>query len=73
MRGGYMLAKKPNEVQVAQVFCVIEDEKPTIAECYSENTECCSIYSACTIRKPLGRIQQNLNALLENTTLEQIV
>jgi Rrf2 family protein len=73
MRGGYTLAKKPNEVQVSSIISVIEEEKPTIAECYAEGGENCTIFNACTIRKPLGKMQHNLNVLLENTTLEQIV
>jgi Rrf2 family protein len=73
MHGGYSLDKKPNELHVSSIISVIEEEKPTIAECYAEGGEDCSIYDACTIRKPLGKMQHNLNLLLENTTLEQIV
>jgi Rrf2 family protein len=73
MHGGYTLAKKPNELQVSSIINIIEEEKPTIAECYAEGGENCSIFDICTIRKPLGKMQHNLNLLLENTTLEQIV
>jgi Rrf2 family protein len=73
MHGGYSLAKKPNEIHVSRIISIIEEEKATIAECYAEGGENCSIFDACTIRKPLGKMQHNLNALLENTTLEQIV
>ena len=73
MRGGYMLAQKPNEVQVGRVIDVIEDEKATIAECYAEGSDNCSLFDACTIRRPLEKVQQNLNSLLEKTTLEQII
>jgi Rrf2 family protein len=73
MHGGYSLVKKPNELHVSSIISVIEEEKPTIAECYAEGGEDCSIFNACTIRKPLGKMQHNLNLLLENTTLEQIV
>jgi Rrf2 family protein len=73
MHGGYSLAKKPDQVQVSQIISIIEEEKPTIAECYADGGEDCSIFDACTIRKPLGKVQQNLNLLLEKTTLEQII
>jgi len=73
VHGGYSLAQKPNEIQVSQIINIIEEEKPTIAECYAEGGENCSIFDACTIRKPLGKMQHNLDVLLENTTLEQIV
>jgi len=73
MHGGYSLAKKPSELQVSSIISVIDEVKPTIAECYAEGGEDCSIFNACTIRKPLEKMQHNLNLLLENTTLEQIV
>jgi Rrf2 family protein len=73
MHGGYSLAQKPDKIQVSQIINIIEEEKPTIAECYADGGENCSIFDACTIRKPLGKMQHNLNVLLENTTLEQIV
>jgi Rrf2 family protein len=73
MHGGYSLAQKPDQIQVSQIINIIEEEKPTIAECYADGGENCSIFDACTIRKPLEKMQHNLNVLLENTTLEQIV
>ena len=73
MHGGYALTKKPNELQISSIISIIDEVKPTIAECYAEHGENCSIFNACTIRKPLGKMQHNLNLLLENTTLEQIV
>ncbi len=73
MRGGYSLAKRPDQVQVSYIINVIEEEKATIAECYAEGGENCSLFDGCTIRKPLGKMQHNLNALLDKTTLEQIV
>jgi Rrf2 family protein len=73
MHGGYSLVHKPNEVQISHVINIIEEEKPTIAECYAEGGENCTIFDVCTIRKPLEKMQHNLNVLLENTTLEQIV
>jgi Rrf2 family protein len=73
MHGGYTLAQKPSEVQVGRIIDIIEDEKATIAECYAEGNDNCSLFDACTIRRPLEKVQQNLNMLLEKTTLEQII
>jgi Rrf2 family protein len=73
VHGGYALMRKPNEVHVSTVIGIIEEEKPTITECYAEGADGCSIFDACTIRKPLEKVQRNLNILLENTTLEQII
>jgi len=73
MRGGYSLVKRPGDVQISHIVRIIDEEKPIIAECYAEGGENCTIFDACTIRKPLGKVQHNLNLLLEKTTLEQII
>ena len=73
MRGGYSLLKKPEQIQISHIISAIEDEKATIADCYADGKEYCSLYETCTIRTPLGKVQHNLNALLESTTLDQIV
>jgi len=41
MHGGYSLAKRPNELRVSSIISIIEEEKPTIAECYGEDGENC--------------------------------
>jgi len=73
MHGGYTLVKRPDQVQISHIINVIEEEKPTIAECYAEGGDDCSLFDACTIRKPLEKVQNNLNLLFEKTTLEQII
>jgi len=73
VRGGYSLSQKPQEIQVSRIINTIEDEKPMIAECYAEGADSCSIFDACTIRKPLGKVQRNLNVLLDSMTLREIL
>jgi Rrf2 family protein len=73
VHGGYALVRRPNEIHVSSIMSIIEEEKPTITECYAEGADGCSIFDACTIRKPLEKVQRDLTILLENTTLEQII
>ncbi|HEY6953016.1 MAG TPA: Rrf2 family transcriptional regulator [Bacteroidota bacterium] len=73
VRGGYRLAKKASELPISNVIRIIEDEKPMIAECYVDGPESCSIFDNCSIRKPLGKVQRNLNVLLDKMTLQEIV
>ncbi len=73
VKGGYRLAKKPSEMPISQVIRIIEDEKPMIAECYVDGPESCSIFDLCSIRKPLGKVQRNLNILFNKMTIQEIV
>ena len=73
VRGGYALAKDPKQMTVAEIIRIIEEEKPMIAECYTEGAESCSIFDVCTIRKPLGKVQRNLNVLFDKMTIQEII
>ncbi len=73
VRGGYALGRDPKSMTVASVIQIIEDEKPMIAECYVEGPESCSIFDNCTIRKPLGKVQRDLNVLFDRMTIHEII
>jgi DNA-binding IscR family transcriptional regulator len=60
-------------MSVAHVIQIIEEEKPMIAECYVEGPESCSIFDNCTIRRPLGKVQRNLNILFDRMTIHEII
>lgn len=73
VKGGYALAQDPNRMSVARIIHIIEEEKPMIAECYVEGADSCSIFDICTIRKPLGKVQRNLNVLFDKMTIQEII
>ena len=73
VKGGYKLAKKPSEIPISEIMRVIEDEKPMIAECYVDGADSCSIFDLCSIRRPLGKVQRNLNVLFDKMTIQEIV
>ncbi|MCU0452222.1 MAG: Rrf2 family transcriptional regulator [Bacteroidetes bacterium] len=73
VRGGYALGSDPRAMTVATVIQIIEEEKPMIAECYVEGPDSCSIFDSCTIRKPLGKVQRDLNILFDKMTIHQII
>jgi Rrf2 family transcriptional regulator, cysteine metabolism repressor len=73
VRGGYVLAQNPGDIRVSDVINAIEKEKPMLAECYVEGPESCIIFDDCTIRKPLGKIQKNINTFFEKMTIAEIV
>jgi len=73
VKGGYMLARKPSELPISSIIRIIDGEKPMIAECYVDGPESCSIFDNCSIRRPLGKVQRNLNVLLDRMTIQEIV
>ncbi|MBM4168173.1 MAG: Rrf2 family transcriptional regulator [Ignavibacteria bacterium] len=73
VRGGYSLSIKPSELTVSNVIQIIENEKPMIAECYIDGPDSCSIYDNCSIRKPLGKVQRNLNLVFDRMTIQEII
>jgi Rrf2 family protein len=72
-KGGYALAKRPDELNVARIIRIIEEEKPMIAECYVDGADSCSIFDLCTIRKPLGKMQRSLNVMFDKMTIQEII
>jgi Rrf2 family protein len=73
VRGGYALAKRPNELPVSYIIRIIEEERPMVAECYVDGPDSCYLFDDCTIRKPLGKIQRNLNVLFDKMTVQEII
>ena len=73
VKGGYVLAKKASELPISRIIRIIEGEKPMIAECYIDGPDSCSIFDNCSIRKPLGKVQRNLNVLCDKMTIQEIV
>lgn len=73
VRGGYVLARKPAELSVSKIIRIIEEERPMVAECYSDGADSCYLFDNCTIRRPLGKLQRNLNVLFDRMTVQEII
>ncbi|MEK7670451.1 MAG: Rrf2 family transcriptional regulator [Bacteroidota bacterium] len=73
VRGGYSLGKRPNEITVSYIIHVIEEARPMVAECYSDGADSCYLFDNCTIRRPLGKLQRNLNVLFNSMTVQEII
>lgn len=73
VRGGYVLGHDPTTIKISDVIHAIEHEKPMLAECYADGPESCVIFDDCTIRRPLGKIQKNINNFFHTMTLAEIV
>jgi Rrf2 family protein len=73
VKGGYTLARKADELKVAAIIRIIEETKPMVAECYTDGPEGCYLFYNCTIRRPLGKLQRNLNLLFDTMTVQEII
>ncbi|MFA5832714.1 MAG: Rrf2 family transcriptional regulator [Bacteroidota bacterium] len=71
--GGYTLAKRADEISVMDVISVIEGTQVGIAQCFAEEPENCSIYSSCTIKNPLAKIQHSLEHVFNSMKVSEIV
>jgi Rrf2 family protein len=72
MRGGYSLAKNPNEVSVSMIINAIEGNSPAIAKCMTDGPESCEVFVRCTIKSPLSKVQASIENAFDSMTLAQI-
>jgi Rrf2 family transcriptional regulator, cysteine metabolism repressor len=74
VHGGYTLAKKPGDIPVSHVIHAIEGTRPVIAECLVEGaTDHCTVFSVCTIKSPLTKVQANIELAFNSMTVLEIV
>lgn len=75
-KGGYLLAKSPQEVTIAQVLESLEGPLG-IVDCSHEKDEkegdLCMQREHCTIRTPLLKVQNSIYQLLNNMTLQDMM
>ncbi len=73
VHGGYSLARRPDEIPVSAIINAIEGTRPVIAQCLSEGPESCGVFSTCTIKSPLTKVQANIERAFSSMTLSEIV
>jgi Rrf2 family protein len=73
VHGGYALARRPEQIPVSEIINAIEGTTPVIAECLSGGPESCVVFSTCTIKSPLTKVQANIERAFSTMTLSEIV
>ena len=73
VHGGYTLARPPDEVRVAAIINAVEGSQPVIAQCLSQGPDSCEVFSVCTIKSPLTKVQANIDRAFYDMTLSEIV
>jgi Rrf2 family transcriptional regulator, nitric oxide-sensitive transcriptional repressor len=74
VHGGYMIGRDPALVKVSEVINAIEEkESVAIIQCESADPTGCSIYSTCTIKNPLIKLQSSINKVFNELTIMEMV
>ena len=71
VKGGYMLGRTTAEITVADIAIAIEG-KPHIVHCGVE-AGTCEIFSSCTHRGYMNKLQEKIQDLLAQTTIHSLV
>ncbi len=73
VRGGYSLARRPEEIPVSLIIHAIEGTAPVIAQCMADGPESCGVFTTCTIKSPLTKVQANIERAFSSLMLSEIV
>jgi Rrf2 family protein len=74
VKGGYLLGRKAEQIKLSNVFQAIEGKlNVALVNCEMENPETCNIFSTCTIKDPLVKIQSKINNLFDEMSISEIV
>ena len=71
-KGGFVLARKPHEILIKDVFYAAEKRALSVFECsggdcYSQQIHACKIYPV------ISRLQEGIDNILSSLTLEQLI
>ena len=70
-KGGYILAKLPNQIKLSDVFNCLEGPVTT-AECV-ENEDYCARVADCVMRQVWVQVQDAIENILQSITLQDLV
>jgi len=70
-KGGYILAKAPNQIKLGDVFDCLEGRVTTV-ECI-EDEDYCARVADCVARQLWVRVQEAIDSVLQSITLQDLV
>ncbi|HIQ51052.1 MAG TPA: Rrf2 family transcriptional regulator [Nautiliaceae bacterium] len=73
INGGFVLAKKPSEIKIMDVFKAIEEKDLLIFYCSNEKEECIRKKSFCKIRPFLINLEKEFLEIIKNYTLADVI
>ncbi|WP_459883489.1 RrF2 family transcriptional regulator [Caminibacter profundus] len=74
IHGGFILAKKPEEIKIADVFRVLEDKESFIFYCSSNKKDCTRDRShVCSLWPFFAKVEKEVSKILEEYTLADVI
>lgn len=70
-KGGYVLAKAPNQIKLSDIFHCLEGPVSTV-ECV-ENEDYCRRAADCVARQVWAQVQEAIEGVLQSITLQDVV
>jgi len=71
-KGGYLLAKAPNQIKLSDVFGALEGPSAIAVECL-ENKSYCARAADCVTRQVWAQVQEAIMSVLQSMTLQDLV
>ena len=73
INGGFVLSKKPSEIQIIDIFKSIEDKNLLVFYCSNEEEECIRRNGMCKIRPFLIKLEKEFLEIVKDYTLLDII
>ncbi len=74
VKGGYVLGRNAEKIKLSDVILSIEGKQNVnLIDCKIADPDMCSLYSKCTIKDPLSKIQNIINNVFDEMTISEIV
>lgn len=71
-KGGYLLAKPPNEITLSEVFIALEGPSAITVECV-DNEDYCTRVVDCVARQIWVQVQEAIEGVLQAVTLQDMI
>ncbi len=72
IKGGYVFAVEPDKLTVSDVITALEGDSGIINCLNGEEEEQCLRTDCCTLRKPMQKIQSQINSILKSTSIAEL-
>lgn len=70
--GGYTLARHAEQITVAEVIAVMEGGSSALVDCQNTDHSGCSAEHTCTIKEPLGRLQERIQETFRSMSIAEL-